>query len=246
MAKIDEPTPGRFAPRSRIEAAAALGGAGGSAGAGVRLDLRVPPDVRSQGSAEATRASCRWSPGCCWSSIIFQSQNAHFLTAANLVNLLVQAALISMLAMGEVYALLLGEIDLSIGFVAGLGGIVLVEALKPSGLNWPWWAAIAAALGVCALIGLLQGTLITRIGLPSFIVTLAGLLFWQGVMLRILGNGGSILVGDNDRERHHQRQPDAARELDRDARDRRGVRGHDVATRCAPARAPAWWRRRPA
>ena len=60
-------------------------------------------------------------------SIIFQSLNSHFLTAANLVNLLVQAALFSVLAMGEVYALLLGEIDLSIGFVAGLGGVVLAE-----------------------------------------------------------------------------------------------------------------------
>ncbi len=61
-------------------------------------------------------------------SIIFQSLNSHFLTAANLVNLLVQAAVFSVLAMGEVYALLLGEIDLSIGFVAGLGGAVLVES----------------------------------------------------------------------------------------------------------------------
>jgi D-xylose transport system permease protein len=126
-------------------------------------------------------------------SILFQAMNSHFLTAGNLVNLLVQAAVFSLLAMGEVYALLLGEIDLSIGFVAGLGGVVLAELAKPS-IGWPWWAAIAAALVVCAVIGLLQGTIITRIGLPSFIVTLAGLLFWQGVMLRILGDGGSVLI----------------------------------------------------
>ncbi|MBE3075297.1 MAG: ABC transporter permease [Actinobacteria bacterium] len=129
-------------------------------------------------------------------SILFQSLNDRFLTAGNLVNLLVQAAVFSLLAMGEVFALLLGEIDLSIGFVAGLSAVVMAELVKPT-IGWPWWAAIAAALVVCALIGALQGSLITRIGLPSFVVTLSGLLFWQGVMLYILGDGGSILIQDN-------------------------------------------------
>jgi len=129
-------------------------------------------------------------------SVLFQSLNSQFLTAGNLVNLLVQAAVFSVLAMAEIYALLLGEIDLSIGFVAGLGGVVLAELLKPSGLDWPWWAAILVALLVCAAIGALQGSLITRVGLPSFVVTLAGLLFWEGVMLKILGNGGSVLISD--------------------------------------------------
>lgn len=126
-------------------------------------------------------------------SILFQSLNDRFLTAGNLVNLMVQAAVFSLLAMGEVFVLLLGEIDLSMGFVAGLGGVVMAELVRPT-VGWPWWAAIAAALIVCSLIGLLQGTMITRIGLPSFVVTLAGFLFWQGVMLKILGNGGSILI----------------------------------------------------
>ena len=126
-------------------------------------------------------------------SILFQSLNGHFLTVGNLVNLLVQAAVFSLLAMGEVFALLLGEIDLSIGFVSALGGVVMAELVKPT-VGWPWWAAIAVGLIVCALIGALQGTLITRIGLPSFVVTLAGLLFWEGVLLRILVNGGSILI----------------------------------------------------
>ena len=126
-------------------------------------------------------------------SILFQAMNDHFLTAGNLVNLLVQGAVFSLLAMGEVYALLLGEIDLSIGYVAGVGAVVLAELAKPT-VGWPWWAAILAALVVCALIGLLWGTIITRIGLPSFIVTLAGLLFLQGVMLRILGDGGTVLI----------------------------------------------------
>jgi D-xylose transport system permease protein len=129
-------------------------------------------------------------------SVLFQSLNSNFLTAGNLVNLLVQAAVFSLLAMGEVFALLLGEIDLSIGFVAGLSAVIMAELVSP-GVGWPWWAAIAAALVACTLIGLLQGSLITRIGLPSFVVTLAGLLFWQGVMLRILGDGGSILIQDD-------------------------------------------------
>jgi D-xylose transport system permease protein len=129
-------------------------------------------------------------------SVLFQSQNSHFLTAGNLVNLLVQAAVFSLLAMGEVFALVLGEIDLSIGFVAGLSGVVMAELVKPT-TGWPWWAAIAVALVVCALIGLLQGSLITRIGLPSFVVTLAGLLFWQGVMIKIVGSTGSILIQDH-------------------------------------------------
>jgi D-xylose transport system permease protein len=127
---------------------------------------------------------------------LFQSLNHHFLSAGNLVNLLVQATVFSLLAMAEVFALLLGEIDLSIGFVAALSAVVMAELVQPS-VGWPWWAAIAAALTVCALIGMLQGVLITRVGLPSFVVTLAGLLFWEGVMLWILGDGGSILIQDN-------------------------------------------------
>ena len=128
-------------------------------------------------------------------SILFQSLNSHFLTAGNLVNLLIQGAVYMLLAMGEVFALLLGEIDLSIGFVAGIGGIVTAELVKQS-YGWPWWAAIIAALLVCALIGAVQGTIITRVGLPSFVVTLAGLLGFQGVGLLILGKGGSLPINN--------------------------------------------------
>src|SRR4029453_14926124 len=109
-------------------------------------------------------------------SILFQSLNGNFLTAGNLVNLLVQAAGFSILAMGQVFALLLGEIDLSIGFVAGLSAVIMAERVQPT-VGWPWWVAILAALAACAAIGALQGSLITRLGLPSFVVTLAGCLF---------------------------------------------------------------------
>jgi D-xylose transport system permease protein len=129
-------------------------------------------------------------------SVLFQSLNSNFLTAGNLVNLLIQGAVYMLLAMGEVFALLLGEIDLSIGFVSGIGGIIAAELVKDS-FGWPWWAAILVALVACAAIGVLQGTIITRIGLPSFVVTLAGLLGWQGVMLLMLGQGGSLPINDN-------------------------------------------------
>jgi D-xylose transport system permease protein len=129
-------------------------------------------------------------------AILFQSLNSHFLTAENLVNLLVQGAVFMLLGMGEVYALLLGEIDLSIGFVSALGGTIVAELVKPS-IGWPWPLAIIAGLAACALIGILQGTIIARLGVPSFVVTLAGFLIWQGVLLLILGNGGSLPINVN-------------------------------------------------
>jgi D-xylose transport system permease protein len=129
-------------------------------------------------------------------SVLFQSLDSNFLTAGNLVNLLVQAAVFSLLAMGEVFVLILGEIDLSTGFVAALGGVITAELLGPS-YEWPWYAAVGTALVACSGIGLVHGVIITRIGLPSFVVTLAGLLFWQGVMLRVLGSGGTIPINDS-------------------------------------------------
>ena len=128
-------------------------------------------------------------------AIVFQTLNSKFLTAGNLVNLLIQGSPYILLALGETYALLLGEIDLSIGFVSGIGGVVTAELLKSS-TGWPWWAAVLGGLLACALIGLLQGSIITRLGLPSFVVTLAGLLGWQGVMLMVLGTGGAVAIND--------------------------------------------------
>ena len=129
-------------------------------------------------------------------SVLFQSLNSNFLTAGNLVNLLVQGAVFMVLAMGMSFALVLGEIDLSAGFVAGIGGTIAAKLVQDQ-TGWPWWAACLAALVACAAIGALQGTIITRIGLPSFVVTLGGLLAWQGVMLWILGTGeGLVPIND--------------------------------------------------
>src|SRR4051794_24721782 len=129
-------------------------------------------------------------------SILFQWLNPNFLTAQNIVNLLIQGAAYMLLAMGEVFALLLGEIDLSIGFVSGIGGVLTTGVVKEQ-YHSPLGVCIAAPLLECAAIGALHGTIITRLGVPSFIVTLAGLLGWQGVMLRILGTGGSLPINNN-------------------------------------------------
>ncbi|HXM59155.1 MAG TPA: ABC transporter permease [Candidatus Dormibacteraeota bacterium] len=120
--------------------------------------------------------------------VIFEiiSPNHIFLSAGNVVNLFQQSAVFMVLAMAETFALLLGEIDLSVGYVAAVGGVIGVQLVQPTTTHWPWWAAIAAALLACALIGAIQGTLITRLGLPSFIVTLAGLLVFNGLMLILL------------------------------------------------------------
>jgi D-xylose transport system permease protein len=114
--------------------------------------------------------------------VIFQVQEPVFLSAGNIVNLLTQAAVFVLLGLAEIFALVLSEIDLSTGFVAAVGGMIIAELLA-SPNNWPWWSAVLAGLAATAAIGALQGTLITRLRLPSFIVTLAGLLGWEGVLI---------------------------------------------------------------
>lgn len=126
--------------------------------------------------------------------VIFQLLDATFLSAGNLVNLMTQAAPFILLGMAEVFVLLLGEIDLSIGFVAGIGAVVTTElAAYPN--PEPWWIAILAGLATTTAIGLVQGTLVTRLGLPSFVVTLGGLLGWEGVMLFLLENNSAASGG---------------------------------------------------
>jgi D-xylose transport system permease protein len=129
-------------------------------------------------------------------AIVFQLLNSKFLTALNLVNLLVQGAAYMVIAMGVVFVLLLGEVDLSVGFVAGLGGVVAAELVKAS-IGQPWWVAVIVALLVTTGIGAAQGLIITLLGVPSFVVTLAGFLAWRGVMLLVLGNGGTLPLQSN-------------------------------------------------
>ena len=127
-------------------------------------------------------------------AIVFQSQNSNFLTAPNFVNLIVQMAPIAVIGMGIVFVLLLGEIDLSVGYVSGVAGRVPAPLLNPDGNELPVLVVIPIALLCGASIGTLHGLLITKIGIPSFVVTLAGLLAWNGVVLLLIGDAGTVTV----------------------------------------------------
>src|SRR4051794_22591328 len=115
-----------------------------------------------------------------------------FPTPLNITNLLVQAVPISLLAMGLVFVLLLGEIDLSAGVVSGVCAAVMAVLMARQGVEW-YWAVLAAV--ICGtLIGLFTGVLVSVVRIPSFVVTLALFLGWQGVTLRIIGQGGTVPV----------------------------------------------------
>ena len=126
--------------------------------------------------------------------VVFQSQNDRFLTAGNFVNLLVQTAPYALIAMGVTFVLLLGEIDLSIGFVSGVGGVLTAILLTPDGSVLPTPLVLAIVLGAGLAIGTLHGLIITKVGVPSFVVTLAGLLAWNGVVLLLIGSKGTVIL----------------------------------------------------
>ena len=119
-------------------------------------------------------------------------EGSTFLSIFNFANLINQSAAIIVLAMGLVFVLLLGEIDLSAGFAAGTSAAILAVALNSWGVAWP--VALLAALLTGAVIGLSIGLLVARLGIPSFVVTLAMFLALQGAMLLIIGEGGTIPI----------------------------------------------------
>src|SRR3954469_912672 len=124
--------------------------------------------------------------------IIFQTQNDNFLTAFNLTNLVLQISAVGMISIGVTLILLLGEIDLSVGAVSGLcAAVVAVLNVKH---GWGAVPAMGAGLAVGLAIGALNGFFVTQFGIPSFVVTLAGLLAWQGALLRVLGDTGTINI----------------------------------------------------
>jgi D-xylose transport system permease protein len=125
-------------------------------------------------------------------AIIFQVQEPRFLSAENLTNLMLQITTIGLISVGIVYVLLLGEIDLSVGAVSGLSAAVMAVLSVKHG--WNAYLAIAAAVAVGAAIGCLQGALFSRFVVPSFVVTLAGLLAWEGALLQVLGKTGSLNI----------------------------------------------------
>ncbi len=127
--------------------------------------------------------------------IVFQSQNDNFLSSFNLTNLVLQIAGVGTISIGIVLILLLGEIDLSVGAVSGLAAAVMAVLNVKHGWGAP--AAIAAGLATGAAIGLLNGFFVTRFNIPSFVVTLAGLLAWQGALLLVLGSTGTVNITDD-------------------------------------------------
>jgi D-xylose transport system permease protein len=148
-------------------------------------------------------------------ALFFQWRNSNYITPRNLSNLIVQMAAICTIGYGVVFILLIGEIDLSVSYISAMAGAVLVIAMLPDRgipILWgfeegalvvrqtvvlQWWAAIPLALLVAALIGFLQGAIINFVGVPAFIVTLAGFLVWSGAVLLLLGRGGTLRMSND-------------------------------------------------
>lgn len=125
---------------------------------------------------------------------VFGVMSEFFLTNRNFANLLTQAAPVMVIAMGLVFVLLLGEIDLAAGYASGVCGAVLVLLVTNHG--WSWYTALGASIAVGAALGMLIGTLVSRLGIPSFVVTLAAFLAFQGILLLLAGEGGTIPIAD--------------------------------------------------
>jgi D-xylose transport system permease protein len=118
--------------------------------------------------------------------LIFAFTAQNFWSPANFQNIITAMAGPTLIAYGVVFVLLIGEIDLSVAYVSGVAGVVVAQLQRPDGANLPWWVCLLAALGSTAVIGLFQGSIVALVGVPSFVVTLAGLLIWNGVIFKAL------------------------------------------------------------
>jgi D-xylose transport system permease protein len=126
-------------------------------------------------------------------TIFFTAKSSVFFTSVNFDNLIPQMATVTVIAMGVVFVLLIGEIDLSIGYLSGLCAVTVAELqLSGSSHEYPWYVAIGGALLLGAAIGAVQGSIVAFLGVPSFVVTLAGLLAWNGLIIQALGTQGVI------------------------------------------------------
>jgi D-xylose transport system permease protein len=126
--------------------------------------------------------------------IVFYVQEPRFMSSVNLSNLVLQMTAVGLVSIGVVHVLLLGEIDLSVGAVSGLCAAIMAVLNVKQG--WSPYLAIAAAVAAGAAIGLFQGGVFTRFAVPSFVVTLAGLLAWPGAQLKVLGETGTVNLND--------------------------------------------------
>jgi D-xylose transport system permease protein len=190
-------------------------GAGGAQGAGTAVDLTAAPEVAEADVPPELLANTLgqylrgwWLRvksgesgllpvvlGLVAVAVFFEivaPQHA-FLRPSNLVYIFGLSTVYMVLAMAEIGVLLLGEIDLSIGAVALVGGVIAFKLVQLPGPAWPWWAAILAALVCCGVIGALQGTLVARLRIPSFIVTLGGFLLFSGVLVLVLGGANGFV-----------------------------------------------------
>ena len=127
--------------------------------------------------------------------IVFGTQSSVFLTPGNLANLLTQAAAVIVIAMGLVFVLLLGEIDLSAGYAAGVCGALLVIMITE--MDYPWYLAFPISVLSGVLLGAVIGYLVAQLKIPSFVVTLATFLAFQGLLLLLVGEGGTIRIEDS-------------------------------------------------
>jgi D-xylose transport system permease protein len=163
---------------------------------GETTEEKVKLDVKTQirRVVQGDLASVRVVFGLALIWIIFQVQEPRFLSDQNLTNLMLQITAIGLISVGIVFVLLLGEIDLSVGAVSGLCAAIMVVLNVQHG--WSPYLAIAAGVAAGASIGFAQGFLFSRFKVPSFVVTLAGLLAWEGALLQVLGKTGTINITD--------------------------------------------------
>ncbi len=131
-------------------------------------------------------------------SLLFAALSQYFLTERNIANLLTQAAPSIVLAMGLVFVILLGEIDLSAGTTSGVAMAVFVVLSDPGGPNLNWILALGIALATGVVIGLFIGFFVARVGIPSFVVTLGLFLGFQGLQLLIIGAGGLYRIRQDE------------------------------------------------
>lgn len=126
--------------------------------------------------------------------VAFAILRSRFVSAINFANLFTQGAAVAVIAIGLIFVLLLGEIDLSAGFASGVCAAVMATLTAQHGQSWI--ISILAGIGTGVAIGLVLGFLVARVGIPSFVVTLAAFLAFQGTVLLIIGNGGNISIRD--------------------------------------------------
>ena len=125
--------------------------------------------------------------------LVFSQTAQNFFTPVNFTNIITQMAGTCLIAYGVVFVLLIGEIDLSVAFVSGVAGVVVAETQLPTGAHLPWYVCVFLAILAGVFIGAFQGSVVALIGVPSFVVTLAGYEIWQGVILRSITQGVIVI-----------------------------------------------------